>query len=411
MSLSHVTSSHSSVLCSVLAYYCYWISILLKKLQNNGEAATMYDAVVIGLGGVGSFALRALAKGGSRALGIERFSRGHAKGSSHGHTRIYRRAYYEHPSYVPWIEYSIQQFRELERDQCVSLMQECGTLLMAPGNIDQALPPRLQASYDSATKYGIPVEYMNNSDLRERFPQFNYDDSSNGNPLVGLYEPGGGILRPELIIDAALKEAEQSSHITIREETAVTSYKELDSHVELLLNTGDGENEVIQTQTLLISAGGWAGQLLPTWSPHLRVLRQLSAWIDVSSARDPQLYGYQNMPTWVMDSPKWPFPLYGLPCDSDDHEHKHWLKVGVHGREDVLQDAGTNPSEVTQSEIEEMVSASQLSYNQPLLRSLGTQFKKVLPCLYTMTPDSNYLIGSPQEKARVFGVAGLSGHG
>jgi sarcosine oxidase len=391
-------------------HFVFCGSLFLKSSKRTQEQA-MYDAVVVGLGGVGSFALRALAKGGARSLGIERFSRGHTRGSSHGKTRIYRRAYYEHPSYVPWIEYSIQQFQQLEKYYSTSFMQECGTLLMAPGNFDGSLPPRLQASYDSAEKYGITVEFMSNPNLRDRFPHFNFDDTTSNHPLVGLYEPGGGILRPELIIDAALKEAEHHGQTTIREETTVVSYQELKSYVEIVLRSGVGEIEVIQTKALLISAGGWAGQLLPSWSPYLRVLRQLSAWIDVSGTTDPNLYGYQNMPTWVMDTPAWPFPLYGLPCDSDDHEHKHWLKVGVHGREDILQDASNNSTEVSGLEMEEMVSASLLSYNQSLLGAQGTLFRKVLPCLYTMTPDSNYLIGPLQESSRVFGVAGLSGHG
>ena len=108
----------------------------------------MYDAVVVGLGGVGSFALRALSKGksGGRFLGVERFSRGHVRGSSHGKTRIYRRAYFEHPNYVPWIEYSLSVFRELEQAMNVSIMQQCGTLLMQPAESRQQQMPPLVAS-------------------------------------------------------------------------------------------------------------------------------------------------------------------------------------------------------------------------------------------------------------------------
>ena len=55
----------------------------------------MYDVIVIGLGGVGSFALRSLAKElkgqGKKILGIERFERGHTKGSSHGESRLFRK--------------------------------------------------------------------------------------------------------------------------------------------------------------------------------------------------------------------------------------------------------------------------------------------------------------------------------
>ena len=62
---------------------------------------TICDCLVIGLGGVGSAALRHLAARGVRAIGIERFGVAHDRGSSHGETRVIRQAYFEHPDYVP----------------------------------------------------------------------------------------------------------------------------------------------------------------------------------------------------------------------------------------------------------------------------------------------------------------------
>ena len=88
----------------------------------------MLDAVVIGCGGVGSFALRALARETKNILGIERFALNHAKGSSHGQSRIYRRAYFEHPNYVPWVDFSIQEFKKLENDNQVPILIESGVL-------------------------------------------------------------------------------------------------------------------------------------------------------------------------------------------------------------------------------------------------------------------------------------------
>ena len=54
-----------------------------------------YDAIVVGLGGMGSAALYHLAKRGLSVLGIEQFEIPHTLGSSHGLTRIIRLAYYE----------------------------------------------------------------------------------------------------------------------------------------------------------------------------------------------------------------------------------------------------------------------------------------------------------------------------
>ena len=96
----------------------------------------IYDTIVVGLGGVGSFALRSLsrrkvtsteigkacnsfgifdgvARGRSECgsnehanvnenanvLGLEKFQIGHDMGSSHGSSRLFRSAYFEHPNY------------------------------------------------------------------------------------------------------------------------------------------------------------------------------------------------------------------------------------------------------------------------------------------------------------------------
>src|SRR4051794_30744676 len=73
-----------------------------------------FDTVVIGLGAMGSAALYHLARRGRRVLGIERFTPGHARGSSHGQNRIIRLGYFEHPSYVPLLRRAYALWRDLE---------------------------------------------------------------------------------------------------------------------------------------------------------------------------------------------------------------------------------------------------------------------------------------------------------
>ena len=63
-----------------------------------------YDAIVLGTGGMGSAALYHLARSGVKVFGIDRFHPPHDRGSTHGHTRVIRQAYFEHPDYVPLLE-------------------------------------------------------------------------------------------------------------------------------------------------------------------------------------------------------------------------------------------------------------------------------------------------------------------
>ncbi len=72
----------------------------------------IFDTIVLGVGGMGSSVVAELARRGERVLGIEQFPLVHDRGSSHGHTRMIRLAYYEHPNYVPILRARI---RVLER--------------------------------------------------------------------------------------------------------------------------------------------------------------------------------------------------------------------------------------------------------------------------------------------------------
>ena len=72
-----------------------------------------YDAIVLGTGGVGAAALFHLAARGQRVLGIDRFNPPHDRGSSHGETRVIRKAYFEHPDYVPMLERAYTLWQEL----------------------------------------------------------------------------------------------------------------------------------------------------------------------------------------------------------------------------------------------------------------------------------------------------------
>src|SRR5258707_15530285 len=65
------------------------------------SAATGYDVIVVGLGGMGSAAAYHLAARGCRVLGLEQHEPVHDRGASHGGARVIRPTYFEEPGYVP----------------------------------------------------------------------------------------------------------------------------------------------------------------------------------------------------------------------------------------------------------------------------------------------------------------------
>ena len=91
-----------------------------------------YDAIVIGLGGMGSATVFELARRGRRVLGLEQFGLVHDRGSSHGQTRIIRQAYFEHPDYVPMVLRAYELWHELEERRREKLYFPVGLVQIGP---------------------------------------------------------------------------------------------------------------------------------------------------------------------------------------------------------------------------------------------------------------------------------------
>ena len=87
-----------------------------------------FDAIVVGIGGMGSAALFELSKSGKKVLGIEQFGLAHDLGSSHGASRIIRLAYSEHPSYVPLVQRAYKLWQNLENLSGEKILHVTGSI-------------------------------------------------------------------------------------------------------------------------------------------------------------------------------------------------------------------------------------------------------------------------------------------
>jgi sarcosine oxidase len=101
----------------------------------------MHDVIVLGLGGMGTSAAYHLARRGARVLGLDQYGPGHTHGSSHGHSRIIRTAYYEHPDYIPLVQRSFTLWHELEQaiDQTLLVPSDCVTIGRRGGELIDGL--------------------------------------------------------------------------------------------------------------------------------------------------------------------------------------------------------------------------------------------------------------------------------
>ncbi len=119
---------------------------------TGGSELGSSDVIVLGVGGMGSAACRELARRGLRVTGIEQFDVGHALGSSHGQSRMIRKAYFEHQSYVPLLHRAYALWEELSA--------ECGEKVYHPDGIVYVTPPRsdlIEGVRKSARLHRIPL--------------------------------------------------------------------------------------------------------------------------------------------------------------------------------------------------------------------------------------------------------------
>lgn len=143
----------------------------------------MWDVAVVGLGGVGSFALRSLARRSPslQVIGTERFNIGHDNGSSHGATRIYRHAYFEHPDYVPLLKHSTAEFHMLQKEMQRPIIEQCGNLIIERRgrrrrSSGSSATPIIDACLEAASRHAIEVELIDDhKELSRRYPQFHFD--------------------------------------------------------------------------------------------------------------------------------------------------------------------------------------------------------------------------------------------
>ena len=129
-----------------------------------------FDVVVVGLGTTGSAAACTLASRGLRVLGLDRYQPPHRHGSHHGESRIIRKAYYEHPAYVPMLERAFAAWRELEARAHATLLRRTGGLMI--GLPTGQLVPGVLAS---ARVHRLPHEVLSSDALAARYPQLRVD--------------------------------------------------------------------------------------------------------------------------------------------------------------------------------------------------------------------------------------------
>jgi sarcosine oxidase len=355
------------------------------KLQGDKNK---YDVIVIGVGSMGSSTCYHLAKQGVSVLGLEQFDIPHELGSHAGQSRIIRKAYGEGSDYVPLLERAYKNWRALESETGAQVYYKTGLAYFgAPDD------PFLSTVKGSSKKYNIPVNNLTEKECDLKYPQFKLPKN-----FQRLEEPDAGFITPERSILLYVQQAVLNG-ATIRTKEKVLEWKrEISGGVTVVTNRG-----TYSAGKLIITAGPWAGKVMPSLASKLTVTRQAVAWVKPKKW-DNFMLG--KFPCWILEEKDHDF--YGFPI----------LPVGTFGGPLGLKLAlhypgadPTDPDAVNRNtkESDEKILIDFIS------RFIPDGYENTLvmkTCLYTNSPDNNFIIDylSGYEKDVVF-ATGFSGHG
>jgi sarcosine oxidase len=340
---------------------------------------THFEVVVCGLGATGSAALYRLARRGVRVLGLERFQPGHERGSSHGETRIIRLGYFEHPSYVPLVRSAYAGWREIEAAAGRQLLHVTGIAEIGPP--DGVL---VSGTLASSRQHGLRHEILTAAELIERFPAFRVPSDT-----VAVVQPEGGFLEAEPAVEAMVGLA-RSKGAEIRCGETIAAIEPLASGVRITTDRG-----VVEAGAAIVALGAWVKALLPQFAVPIRITRQVMAWFEPA---DPAPLRAGRLPVFLMESRHGIH--YGFPLRSGA------IKIAKHHHRDQSVDPDSYDRTVS-AEDERLIRAALAEH----LPAANGRLIKAKTCLYTMTPDGDFIIDRLPGAPQIVVASPCSGHG
>jgi sarcosine oxidase len=341
----------------------------------------VFDAMVVGLGAMGSAAAYQLARRGCRVLGLDAFALGHTFGSSHGESRIIRLAYFEHPDYVPLLRRAYALWEALQEAAGAELLRITGGLFV--GRPDGSV---VAGSLRSARRHELPHEVLDAAEIRRRYPALRPDPAD-----VALYEGRAGTLFPERCIQASLRLA-RAAGAELRHGEPVRRWRAASGSVEVQTDAGR-----YRAQRIVFTAGAWLGKLLSALRLPLQPERNTVFWLHPRES--PELFEPPRFPVFIWDTGAMG-AFYGLP-----HLERPGVKVARHHSGEAC-DPDTVNREATPSDearVRQFVARAIPALDGPTAGSLV--------CLYTNTPDEHFVVDRHPELPSVVYAGGFSGHG
>jgi sarcosine oxidase len=355
------------------------------------DAMSSPDVVVIGLGAMGAATVLALAKRGVNVVGIDRYAPPHHQGSTHGETRITREAIGEGVEYVPLVQRSHALWRELEGETGMPLFTACGALFIARRgrrSLMHEQPDFVGATVAAARRFNIAHEVLHADEIARRYPQLRLEGDEHA-----YFEPGGGYVNPEAALTAMLHMAQTLGARLITSAAARLTYEAGVARVET-------ETGSFRPHSVVVAAGAWLPQMVPSLAAHLVVRRQVLHWFPVSSEAN---YHHDQFPVYIWNwgdgADDW---FYGFPQVAGAAEIK------VAGEERL---ESTTPEKCDRVVHAAETAAMFARHLAPRMRGVMPQASRSITCLYTVAPKARFVIDRVPNHPATIVVSACSGHG
>jgi sarcosine oxidase len=319
---------------------------------------------VVGAGVMGAATAWRLAQRGADVVCFDRYSPPHANGSSHGDSRIIRTAYFEGAFYVPLLREAFELWRELEAVSGSRLLTMTGALYIGDESSEAVV-----GAQHSASEHGLDIDVLSAAELRKRYPGHLPREGD-----VAVLDRQAGILSPEGAVTAMLQRVSdvRRGH---RVEALASLLREHDA--------------------VVVAAGPWTPELIP-WIP-LKIERQVHAWLSI--ARDASWFAPEEFPVFIRQTEQFG-DVYGFPALDGAS-----VKVGRHHAGDF-----TDPDHIRRQVDDRDLDPLRLMA-ATYLRGVSGHVRRTLTCMYTNTPDQNFVIDFAPDDRRVVVISACSGHG
>jgi sarcosine oxidase len=349
-------------------------------------SSTVWDAIVVGMGAMGSATVYQLARRGQRVLGIEMFEPGHDQGSSHGYHRMIRNSSVQADGYVPLAERAFELWRELEQETDRELLRMIGEVRLI--HVDPA-DPQAQARRTRAERMQANgfLDILDSAALAERFPGFRLHED-----MFATWEQQAGFLWSERGILTHLEAATRHG-ATVHSGEEVTGW------------TADGDGVQVTTSRdtyraarLIFTAGPWSGEQLADLQLPFQVIRSINGYFEPT--RPDWWTAEHGAPDFLLDVPEGGY--YGIPSVEG-----LGVKIGRSATEwGTPTTARTIRREIDDSEVDMMRAA----LDRYLPGAAGAELKRIT-CMCTYTADDDFIIDRHPQHPQVVMGCGFSGRG